>query len=116
MPSKIDASAKCELRSVIRFLHTEGKSEPEILQRMSRIYGENFMSVGLCVIGAEKLKTGEPTFMIRVTRTQICRNRRSCTTSSWQLLEQFKLDVPDHPTYSPYLATSGYHLFLELKD
>ncbi|GBN92859.1 hypothetical protein AVEN_4482-1 [Araneus ventricosus] len=33
-----------------------------------------------------------------------------------QLLKQFKWGVSDHPTYSPDLATSDFHIFLELKN
>ncbi|GBN07049.1 Histone-lysine N-methyltransferase SETMAR [Araneus ventricosus] len=33
-----------------------------------------------------------------------------------QFLEQFKWDVPDHPAYSPDLATNDFHLFPELKN
>ncbi|GBN87413.1 hypothetical protein AVEN_207193-1 [Araneus ventricosus] len=33
-----------------------------------------------------------------------------------QLLEQHKWDVSDHPAYSPYLATSEFHLFSALKN
>jgi hypothetical protein len=31
------------------------------------------------------------------------------------LLEKFKWDVLDHPPYSPDLAPSVFHLFLQLK-
>ncbi|GBM52006.1 hypothetical protein AVEN_262243-1 [Araneus ventricosus] len=33
-----------------------------------------------------------------------------------QLSEQYKLCMSDHPTYSPDLATSDFHLFPELKN
>ncbi|GBM07016.1 hypothetical protein AVEN_63462-1 [Araneus ventricosus] len=33
-----------------------------------------------------------------------------------QLLEQVKWDASDHPAYSPYLATSDFHLFPQLKN
>ena len=46
MAATIDAPAKCELRSVIRFLQAEGRSAAEIHRRMSKVYGENFMSDG----------------------------------------------------------------------
>ncbi|GBM18555.1 hypothetical protein AVEN_47945-1 [Araneus ventricosus] len=47
---------------------------------------------------------------------QSYRNRRSYSTSSRYLLEQFKWDMSDHPAYSPDLATSDFNLFLELKN
>ena len=46
MAATIDAPAKCELRSVIRFLQGEGRSAAEIHRRMSKVYGENCMSDG----------------------------------------------------------------------
>jgi len=45
MATTIDAPAKCELQSVIRFLQA-GRSAAEIHCKMSKVYGENFMSDG----------------------------------------------------------------------
>ena len=56
MAATIDTPAKCELRSVIRFLQAEGHSAAEIHRRMSKVYGENFMSD---VVSAEPSKTNE---------------------------------------------------------
>lgn len=39
----IEASAKCELGSVIRFLPAEGNSTAEI-HRMTQVYGDNSLS------------------------------------------------------------------------
>ncbi|GBL75876.1 hypothetical protein AVEN_234222-1 [Araneus ventricosus] len=61
--SRIDASAKCELRSAICFLQAEGNSAAEIHRLMRRIYGENVLSDGFVHEWCNKLKTGEPTFM-----------------------------------------------------
>ena len=41
MAATIDAPAKCELQSVIRFLQAEGRSAAEIHRRLSKVYGEN---------------------------------------------------------------------------
>ena len=65
MAATIDAPAKCELRSVIRFLQAEGRSAAEIHSRMSKVYGENFISDGSVGNGVENLK-GEPTSMMKV--------------------------------------------------
>lgn len=46
MAATIDFPAKCELRSVIRFLQAERNSAAEIHRRMSQVYGDNFMSDG----------------------------------------------------------------------
>lgn len=58
MSAIIDAPAKCELRSVIRFLQAEGHSAAEIHRRMSRVYGENFMSDGAVREWCRKFKDG----------------------------------------------------------
>nr|XP_015909277.1 histone-lysine N-methyltransferase SETMAR-like [Parasteatoda tepidariorum] len=44
MLRKIESPAKYELRSVIRFLHAEGSNAAEIYRRMSKTYGEAFLS------------------------------------------------------------------------
>ena len=66
MAATIDAPAKCELRSVIRFLQAEGRSAAEIHRRMSKVYGENFMSDGSVREWCRKFKKGEPTSMMKV--------------------------------------------------
>ena len=58
MAATIDAPAKCELRSVIRFLQAEGRTTAEINRRMSKVYGENFMSDGSVRERCRKLKEG----------------------------------------------------------
>lgn len=58
MAVTIDAPAKCEVRSVIRFLQAEGCSAAEIHRRMSRIYGEEFMSDGCVREWCRKFKEG----------------------------------------------------------
>ena len=58
MAATIDAPAKCELRSVIRFLQAEGCSAAEIHCRMSKVYGENFMSDGSVREWCRKFKEG----------------------------------------------------------
>ncbi|GBO41223.1 hypothetical protein AVEN_113148-1 [Araneus ventricosus] len=58
MASRIDAAAKCELRSVIRFLLAEGNSAAEIQRRKSRVYCDNFMSGGVVREWCRKFKDG----------------------------------------------------------
>ena len=58
MVATIDAPAKCELRSVIRFLQAEGRSAAEIHRRMSKVYGENFMRDGSVREWCRKFKKG----------------------------------------------------------
>jgi len=62
MAATIDAPAKCELRSVIRFLQAEGHSAAEIYRRMSKVYGENFMSDGSVREWCRKFKEGQTDF------------------------------------------------------
>ena len=40
----IEAPASCEVRVLIRFLHTEGQSAAEIHRRLCRVYGDKVMS------------------------------------------------------------------------
>ena len=44
MDTVIAASASCEVRAVIHFLHAEGQSAAEIDRRLCRVYGDNVMS------------------------------------------------------------------------
>jgi hypothetical protein len=46
----IAAPASCEVRTLIRFLHTEEQSTAEIRRRLCRVYGDNVMSDS-CVQG-----------------------------------------------------------------
>ena len=44
MDTTIAATASCEVRAVIRFLHAEGHSAAEIHRRLCRVYGDTVMS------------------------------------------------------------------------
>ena len=58
MAATIDAPAKCESQSVIRFLQAEGRSAAEIHRRMSKVYSENFMGNGSVWEWCRKFKEG----------------------------------------------------------
>ncbi|GBO16417.1 hypothetical protein AVEN_204781-1 [Araneus ventricosus] len=58
MPTRIDAPAKCELRSVIRFYQAEGNSAAETHRRMRRECGRNFMSDCVVREWCRKFKDG----------------------------------------------------------
>ncbi|XP_035233307.1 uncharacterized protein LOC118205125 [Stegodyphus dumicola] len=58
MAVAIDSSAKCELPAVIRFLQAEGNSAAEIHRRMSRVYGNSFMSDGVVREWCRNFKDG----------------------------------------------------------
>ncbi|GBO43380.1 hypothetical protein AVEN_91207-1 [Araneus ventricosus] len=100
MACRIDAPAKRDVRSVIRFLQAEGNSELEIYRRISRAYGENFMSD--CVVCGWRIKFKDWRTDVHEEKGQ---GRKSVATeylaSSQQLLEQFKWDVSDHPALAP---------------
>uniref|UniRef100_A0A1Y1L879 Mos1 transposase HTH domain-containing protein n=1 Tax=Photinus pyralis TaxID=7054 RepID=A0A1Y1L879_PHOPY len=95
MSSTIDSAAKCELRSVIRFLCAEGHNAAEIHRRMSKVYGDNFMSDS----------------MVR----KWCREFKEGRTDVHDEGGQGRKSV-DHPPYSPDLAPSDFHLFPKLKQ
>ncbi|XP_035204431.1 uncharacterized protein LOC118179366 [Stegodyphus dumicola] len=58
MAVAIDSPARCELRAVIRFLQAEENSAAEIPRRMSRVYGNSFMSDGVVREWCRKFKDG----------------------------------------------------------
>jgi len=58
MAATINSPAKCELRSVIRFLQAEGNSAAEIHRRMCQVYGEGLMSDGVVREWCRKFKEG----------------------------------------------------------
>lgn len=47
MAGTIDSPAKCELRSVARFLQAGRNNAAEIHRRMCRVYSENFICYGI---------------------------------------------------------------------
>ena len=42
----MEAPAKCDIRSIIRFLQAEGQNAAEIHQRLCIVYGETIISDG----------------------------------------------------------------------
>ena len=111
MAATIDAPAKCELQSVIRFLQAEGRSAAEIHHRMSKVYSENFMSDGSVREWCRKFKEG----WTDVHDGGHDNAWPHCANVTKDLLKKFNWEVFDHPPYSPDLAPSDFHLFRELK-
>ncbi|GBO32348.1 hypothetical protein AVEN_214688-1 [Araneus ventricosus] len=97
MAHGIDAPAKCELRSVIRFLQAEGW----------------FTENDQCSCFLRLLRRAILIFKVVLIHDSA---RRHSTFVIQQLLEQFNWDVSYHPAYSPDLATSDFHLFPELNN
>lgn len=58
MDNTIDSPAKCELRSVIRFLQAEGLTAAKIHRRMSQTFYENVMSDSVVSRWYRKFKCG----------------------------------------------------------
>lgn len=58
MAGIIESPAKCELRSVIRYLQAEETSAAEIYRKMSHVYSVNFMSDGVVREWYRKCKDG----------------------------------------------------------
>ncbi|GBN09964.1 hypothetical protein AVEN_214875-1 [Araneus ventricosus] len=92
MADRIDAPAKCESRRVTRFLQAEGWF-------FVRLY-DDYEKPAILTSGVVPIDDNALPHNAVVTQ---------------QLLEQFKCDASDHPANSPDLATSDFHLFLELK-
>ncbi|GBN56640.1 hypothetical protein AVEN_244793-1 [Araneus ventricosus] len=86
MTSRIDAPAKCELRSVIRFYPPEGNNAAEIHRRMSRVYGKNFISDGVVREWCKKFKDGRTDFMMSRDKDASLSQQKIFSTSSRQLL------------------------------
>ncbi|GBN96995.1 hypothetical protein AVEN_58283-1 [Araneus ventricosus] len=98
MVGRIDAPAKCELHSVILFLQTE------------RWFMENERCSCFLLDLIMTSKSHSGVVLIHDNA------RPHSVVITQQLMEQFKLDVSYDPAYSPDLATSDFHLFLELKN
>ncbi|GBN54584.1 Histone-lysine N-methyltransferase SETMAR, partial [Araneus ventricosus] len=96
----IDAPAKYELRSFIRFLQAEGWFvENDQCSYFLSVYtrlGRVILISGVVLIHDN--------------------TRPHSTVVTLQLLEQLKWEVSDHLAYSPDLAKSDFHLFPELKN
>ncbi|GBM83215.1 hypothetical protein AVEN_58295-1 [Araneus ventricosus] len=98
MAGRIDAPAKCELPSVKCFLQAE-----------RWFMGNEQCSCSLLDL-TMTVKSHSGVVLIHDNA------RPHSIVITQKLLEQFKLDVSDDPSYSPDLATSDFHLFLELKN
>ncbi|GBL91197.1 hypothetical protein AVEN_195095-1 [Araneus ventricosus] len=100
MAGRIDAPAKCELRSVIRFLLAGGwfveKINAAVSSQTSRRLRRAILTSGMAPIHEDA--------------------RPHSADVTQQLLEQFKWGVFDHPTFGPDLVTSDFHLFLQLEN
>jgi transposase len=58
MDTIIAAPASCEVRAVIRFLHTEGLSAAESYRRLCRVYSDNVISDSCVIEWYRKFRDG----------------------------------------------------------
>ncbi|PNF25406.1 hypothetical protein B7P43_G09167 [Cryptotermes secundus] len=137
MAAPLSVCTKKEQRSVIRFLWSEGVTGAAIHQRLSAQYGNSVLPQWSVYEWFEKLKSGRTS----VTHEEGA-GRPSTTTNkdnierllskgvvllhddarphtaahTAETLRKLKSDVMAHPSYSPDLAPSDYHLFGPLKE
>lgn len=97
MCDKINDPAKCEVRSVIRFLNAKGVRPIEIYRQITEVYG-NVMN---------EASVRKWCIMFNGGRTNVHEEERD------EL--EFRCELFDHPPYSPDLAPSDFHLFPKLK-
>ncbi|GBN91789.1 Histone-lysine N-methyltransferase SETMAR [Araneus ventricosus] len=132
--------ADCEVRYVMRFLNAKNITPAEIHRQLVEIYGENVMTDGMDrqgILLVEFLPRGETINAVRYCETlrkmwlAIQNKRRGMLSQgivllhdntrphsagvTQNLIQQFGWERFDHPPYSPDLALSDYHLFLNLK-
>ncbi|GBN31836.1 hypothetical protein AVEN_88678-1 [Araneus ventricosus] len=100
MAGGIVPPAKCELRSVIRFLQAEGC----------------FVENDQCIYFLSDFTTTAKSHSDFWSCLHSWQRQPSQAVITQELLKQFKLDVSDHPAYRPDLATSDFHLFPELTN
>ncbi|GBN75282.1 hypothetical protein AVEN_141478-1 [Araneus ventricosus] len=98
MSGRIDAPAKCELRSDIRLFQAK----------------DWFVENDQCscfLSDFTRMRRALPTSGDVLIRDN---TRPHSAVVTQQVLAQFKWEASDHPAYSPDLATSDFHLFPEL--
>ena len=123
MFKKIENSAACEMRSVIRFLNAKNMKLAEILcvqlKRRSERTDDSPLRHFPCIflkfhchfftkLCLVNLSFGNYVIHYNVRPHTAAATQNLITTFGW---EQF-----DHPPYSPDLAPSDFHLFLYLKS
>ncbi|GBM40536.1 hypothetical protein AVEN_76942-1 [Araneus ventricosus] len=112
--------AKCEVRSVIRFLHAKGECPADIHRQLVSVYG-NIMNRQNVTKLCRAFSEGRAMFM---KNTEL--GTTNCVHAGFQRgrtqkeKDELRTRLPhtqvlDHPPYSPDLAPSDFHLFLYLK-
>jgi hypothetical protein len=114
MDTIIAAPASCEVRAVIRFLHTERQSAAEIHRRLCRVYGDTFMSETLHKL-LTSIQNKRP-WMLTKGVVLLHDNTSPHTASRTNaLIKCFNCEIFDQPPYSPYLEPNDYHLISKIK-
>ncbi|XP_033225801.1 histone-lysine N-methyltransferase SETMAR-like [Belonocnema kinseyi] len=98
MDLALASSARCELRSLIRFLSEINIPPVEILSQLCEIYGDKCMSIQHVRKWCREFKNG-----------------LSNTNATNELIAKFEWSIVKHPPYSLDLAPSHYYLFPVMK-
>ncbi|GBN31255.1 hypothetical protein AVEN_64284-1 [Araneus ventricosus] len=112
MAASIQNPVKCEVRSVLRFLHTKGECPADIHRQIVSVCG-NIMNRQNVTKWCRAFSEGYHKLCAVCLLQDNTRPYIAHKTEA--LLKRFKLEVLDHPPYSPDLAPSEFHLFLYLK-
>jgi hypothetical protein len=114
MNKKIDNSAECEVRSVIRFLNAQNVLLVEFMLRGTTINAESYCATlrrlryaiqnrRLCLLLCGVMLLHDNARPHAAARTQA-------------MLQECVWEVFEHPAYSPDFAPSEFHLFPRLKE
>jgi len=107
MVGKIETYSKLEVRAVIRFLQAIGTSQSDIHRRLVTVYDEGVLSRK--EVWSHQTKEAKMIKCWSDTSAWWCPTSHINQTKAW--LEKSKWEVIQHPTYSPDLAPSDFHLF-----
>jgi len=103
----IEGAADCEIWSVIHFLNARNVLPTEIHHQICQVYGDNEMSDGMVRKWVRMFNEG---------RENVHHNAQPHSAAQTQdLITSFTWEQMDHPPYTPDLAPSDFHLFLQLK-
>ncbi|XP_068207786.1 histone-lysine N-methyltransferase SETMAR-like [Palaemon carinicauda] len=108
MEPAIAVTARCEIRSVIRFLNAQKLRPIEIHRQLEEVYGKACISVQHVGKWCREFSEG---------RTDVHDEQRSGRPSvSDEVVAKIERILLDHAPYSPDLAPTDFHLFPKLKQ
>ena len=107
MAGVLNTSMAYEQRSVIRFLHSKGRTPIEIYRGMQPTYGERCLALRSMRWWCSEFENGRENPNDNV--------RPHVANKTVNKLRKFHWEFLKHPPYSPDLAPSDFHLFSPLK-